>query len=147
MDWKDERCHRGRRVWGVSECFRRPVFIFIIKENWICAMTRHHAESKINILLARYFPFDSDVKQWSHPLMIRLHCLWAKSNNRTCGQIECDFNFSSILVVFFSFLSSIFSTIFSSIFRNLVGFRSIFARVSSTWKKTFSGGNKLEQVR
>ena len=22
--------------------------------------------------------------------MIPLHCLWAESNNRTCGQFECD---------------------------------------------------------
>ena len=53
---------RGRRVqgkneilldvggWGVRECSRRPIFIFFIKENWICAMTRHHAEQNINIV-------------------------------------------------------------------------------------------------
>ena len=33
---------------------------FFIKENWICAMTRHHAN---NILLVRKLPFDSDVGQ------------------------------------------------------------------------------------
>ena len=33
---------------------------FFIKENWICAMTRHHAN---NILLPRNVPFDSDVRQ------------------------------------------------------------------------------------
>ena len=33
---------------------------------------------------------DSGVGQRSHPLMIPLHCLWAKSNNRTCGQFEGD---------------------------------------------------------
>ena len=33
-------------------------------------MTRHHTEQKINILLARNFPFDYDVRQWSYPLMI-----------------------------------------------------------------------------
>ena len=27
---------------------------------------------------------------WSHPLMIPMHCLWTKSNNRTRGQYECD---------------------------------------------------------
>ena len=26
------------------------VFIFFVKENWICGMTRHHAEPNINIL-------------------------------------------------------------------------------------------------
>ena len=34
------------------------------------------------------FFFDSDIRQWSHPSMIPLHCLWAKSNNKTHGQFE-----------------------------------------------------------
>ena len=63
-----------------------PIFIFFIKENWILAMTRHHAKK---ILLTRNLHFDSNVRQWSHPLMIVLHYLWAKSNYRTCGQFEC----------------------------------------------------------
>ena len=42
-------------------------------------MTRHHTN---NILLARNLSFDSDVRQWNHPLMIPLCCLWTKSNNR-----------------------------------------------------------------
>ena len=45
---------------GVSECCGRPVFTFFIKENSICAMTRHHAS---NVLLARNLAFDSDVRQ------------------------------------------------------------------------------------
>ena len=53
-------------------------------------MTRHHAESNINILLTKNIPFGSDVRQRSHTLMMPLHCLWAKSNNRTRGQFECD---------------------------------------------------------
>ena len=68
-------------------------YYFFIKENWICAMTKldlRYAERNINILLTRNLPFDCDVSQWSHPLMIPLHCLWAKSNNRTHGQFECD---------------------------------------------------------
>ena len=52
--------------------------------------TRHHAEPNSNIILARNFPFESDVRQWSHPWMIQLHCLWAKWKNRTLGQFECD---------------------------------------------------------
>ena len=61
-------------------------------------MTRHHA---YNIFLARNlpFPFDSDIRQWSHPLMIPLHCLWAKSKNRTRGHFEYDVT----LVLFFWF--------------------------------------------
>ena len=49
----------GRRGWGVSECSGRHFFLFFIKENWICAMTRYHAEPNINILLTRNLPFDS----------------------------------------------------------------------------------------
>ena len=30
--------------WGINQCSERPIFIFFIKENWICAMTRHHGE-------------------------------------------------------------------------------------------------------
>ena len=45
--------------WGVSKCSGRPIFIFFIKENWICAMTRHHAN---NILLAN-LAFDFDVRR------------------------------------------------------------------------------------
>ena len=41
----------GRRGGGcVSECSGRPIFIYFIKENWVCAMTRHHAEPNINII-------------------------------------------------------------------------------------------------
>ena len=54
-------------------------------------MTRHHAVTN-NILLTRNLYFDSDVRQRRHPLMIPLHFLWAKSNNRTPGQFECDMN-------------------------------------------------------
>ena len=60
---------------------------FFIRENWIWAMTRHHAN---NMLLTKNLPFGSDVRQWSHPLMIPLHYLCAKSNYRTRGQFECD---------------------------------------------------------
>ena len=41
-------------------------------------------------LLARNFPFDSDVRQLSHPLVISLYCLWAEPNNTTRRQFECD---------------------------------------------------------
>ena len=53
-------------------------------------MTKHHAEPNINIKLTINLPFDSDVRQRSHTLIIPLDCLWAKSNNRTRGQFECD---------------------------------------------------------
>ena len=60
-----------------------------VKGNWIWAMTRDHAN---NILLTINLLFDSDVRQWSYPLMIPLHCLWAKLNSRMRGQFECDVN-------------------------------------------------------
>ena len=52
-----------------------------------------HAVSNINMLLTRNFPFDSDDRQWSHFLMLPLDCLWAKSNDRTRDQFECDVTF------------------------------------------------------
>ena len=55
----------GRKGWGDggSECSGRPIFIFLIKEKWFCAMTRHHAESNINVLLTINLPIDSGVRQ------------------------------------------------------------------------------------
>ena len=80
------------------------LYLFI-KENWVCAMTRQHAN---NILLARYLLFDSGVRQLSHPLMIPLHCLWAKSNIRTCGQFEYNatFFFCFFCLFLFNFVHS-----------------------------------------
>ena len=50
----------GHKGWGVSKCSGSPIFMFFIKENWICPMIRQHAN---NILLARNLPFDSDLRQ------------------------------------------------------------------------------------
>ena len=83
----------GRRGVGVSEYSGRPIFFFFIKGNWACAVTRHHIEPNINILLTINLPFDSEVRQWSHPLMISLDCLRDKSSNRTRGQFEYDVMF------------------------------------------------------
>ena len=76
---------------------------FFIKENWICAMIRHHAELNINILLTRNLLFHSDVRQWSHLLMIPLQFLRTKSNNRTCSEFECDVTW---LCFYFDFVRS-----------------------------------------
>ena len=51
------------RGWGLVSVLDVQSFFFIIKENLICAMTRHHAEPNINMLLTRNLPFDSDVRQ------------------------------------------------------------------------------------
>ena len=48
---------------GGSEGSGRPIFIFFIKKNWICAMNRHHAKSNINVLLTRNLPIDSGVRE------------------------------------------------------------------------------------
>ena len=41
--------------------------------------------------MTRNLSFDSDFREWiSDPLMRPLHSLWAKSNNRTRDQFECD---------------------------------------------------------
>ena len=82
------------------ECCGCPIFIFFIEEDRICAMTRHHAESNISILLTRYLLFASAVRQWSHPLMIPLPCLWAKPNNKTRGpDILANVPFEKVSVV------------------------------------------------
>ena len=83
------RCYRTQGGWWLVSVLDVQSLFFFIKENWICTMTRHHAEPN-NILLTRNLPFDSDVRLRSHPLMIPLHFLWAKSNNRAHGQFECD---------------------------------------------------------
>ena len=75
-----------RRSWvggGVVSVLDVQSSSFLIKQNWICAVTTHHAEPNMNILLASNLPYESDVRQWSPPLVIPLHCLWVKSNNRT----------------------------------------------------------------
>ena len=46
---------------------------------------------------------DSDVRQWSHPLMIRL---WTKLNNRTRGHVECDVTFCCVFLFLFDFVHS-----------------------------------------
>ena len=35
--------------WWVNKCSGRPIFIFFIKENWICAMMRHHVQPKKSV--------------------------------------------------------------------------------------------------
>ena len=79
----------GHKGWWVGECSGHPTFIFFIEENWISTTTAYNAEPN-NILLTRNLLFHSDVWQWSHPLLMPLHCSWAKWNNRTCCQFECD---------------------------------------------------------
>ena len=49
--------------WELASVLDVQSLFFFIKENWICAMTRHHAEPNINMLLTRNPPFDSDVWQ------------------------------------------------------------------------------------
>ena len=86
--------------WGVSGVFWTFNLYFFIKENWICAITRYHDEPN-NILVTRNIPFESDVRQWSDPLMIPLHCLWAKLNNTMRGQFNVTLlGFVYVLILF-----------------------------------------------
>ena len=48
---------------GVASVLDVQSFFFFIKENWICAMTRYHAESNINILSTRNLLTESDIRQ------------------------------------------------------------------------------------
>ena len=45
---------------GLASVLDAQSLFFIIKENWIWVMTRHHAN---NILLTRSLPFASDVRK------------------------------------------------------------------------------------
>ena len=40
---------------GGSECSESPIFIFFIRENWICAMSGDHTEPNIDMTLKLSF--------------------------------------------------------------------------------------------
>ena len=50
------------KITNITIIIITSIIIIIVKKNWSCAMTRHHAEANINILLTRNIPFDSDVR-------------------------------------------------------------------------------------
>ena len=93
---------QGGAETGVSKCSGCPIFIIFIKENWIGTMTRH-AESNINTLMTRNL-IDSDIRRWNHPLMLPMHCLWAKRNNRMRDQFEYDITWFCFFVLFWLLL-------------------------------------------
>ena len=96
------------------------IIIIIVKKNWSCAMTRHHAEANINILLTRNIPFDSDVRHWSNHLVIPMHCLCAKLSNRARGQFSLIW--SGLVLLLFWFCS--FACLVQFLFHNLFTFSS-----------------------
>ena len=53
-------CYRTQGVGG-QRVFCKSNLYFFVKENWIFAMTRRHAEPN-NILLTRHLSFDSDFR-------------------------------------------------------------------------------------
>ena len=75
----------------------------------------------VHISLPRNLPFDSDFRQRSHPLMIPLHCLWAKSYNSMHGQFECDRTWFCFVL---GFLFSSFTCILWLLLHNLFQFLS-----------------------
>ena len=86
-------------VWGrgVRECFRCPILIFFIKKNWIWAMTKHHAQSNINILLTRnllHFTLTLD----SEAILYSYHCIVC-GINRTMDRVV-SFNVTWLSFVF-----------------------------------------------
>ena len=62
-DKAKRRCYRTYGVGAVvgSKCSGQQS-LFSIKENWIFSMTRHHAESNINVLLSRNLPIECGVR-------------------------------------------------------------------------------------
>ena len=69
-----------RDVMGCWQVLRMSSLYFFIKENWISAEPNDFrwpdAEPNVNVLLTKSLPFDSDVREWSHLLMIPLYCFW-----------------------------------------------------------------------
>ena len=52
------------RGWGLASVLNvQSFFLFLLKKNWICIMTRHNPKPSINLLLTRNLPIDSDVRQ------------------------------------------------------------------------------------
>ena len=85
LRWKwDVTGHRG---WGVKECSGRQILTFLLKKIEFAPWPDIKLSQRLIYYWQEIFVFDSDVRQRSHTLMIPLHCLWAKSNNRTRG---CD---------------------------------------------------------
>ena len=85
----------GWRVFQTSD-------IFFIKESWIYAMTRHHAEPNININFEKkcsFWLWLQTVKPSFNNTVIPLRCLWAKLNNRARGKIECNMAWFSVFVL------------------------------------------------
>ena len=95
-------------------------FHFFYLKNWICSMSRHHVKPNINTLLTRNLSFDSDVRQW----MITMHCLWAKSNNRACGQFDRDLTcfFCCCFCFMFFFCIRLFTCTVHMLFHSLFTF-------------------------
>ena len=75
--------------WGVSECSGRPIFIFLLKKIGFAPWPGFMLSQ--TLVYCWQDPFDSDVRQWSHPLMILIHCCGQNQRqNRTRRQVECD---------------------------------------------------------
>ena len=95
---------RLRQKWDViwqRRGFWTSNFCFFIKENWIWAMTRHHAN---NILLTRNLPFDSDVRQWNHPKWY--HCIVCWLNWTTGRLVSLNVMWLYFLFFLFDFVHS-----------------------------------------
>ena len=77
----------GHRGWGLTSVLAVQSLLKKIGfAPWPDIILSQTLYSEIRNLL------DSDVRQCSHSLIISLHYLQAKSNNRTCDQFECDVN-------------------------------------------------------
>ena len=112
---RDKAKMRYYREWGLASILDVQSLFFFIKENWICTMTRHHAESRITTLLTRKLLFDTDTRQWSHPLMIPLHVCGI---NRTIEPVV-NLNVTWLALFLFLFHSFICTVrlLFHSLFR------------------------------
>ena len=71
---------KGR--WGVASVLDVQFLFFLLKKIEFAPWPDITLRQTLITLLTKNLPFDCDVRQWRHPLMISLHCLWAKLNNR-----------------------------------------------------------------
>ena len=62
----------------------------------------YHDEPNLNILLTRNLPFDTDVRQWSFPLVI--HCIVCVLDRTTEPQVNLNVTWLGFVFVLISFV-------------------------------------------
>ena len=77
------------RRWGLASILDVQSLFFLLRKNGFAPWPGIMLSQTLIDYWQEIFLL-TDVRTWTHPSMIPLHCLWAKSNNTTRGQFECD---------------------------------------------------------